>query len=228
VALIDCDLRNPSLHGYLGLPNAVGTSTVIAGRAALDAAVMAVDLRPGTRITEERGQGVTPVAMHQAVVRGTVAALGKGALQAPGSGGYAGRFLALSSGPVPPNPGELVASVRFSRIIDEVAEWVDLVILDAPALLLVGDAGALSTSVDGLLYVVNPMVVRRPQLERAADQLAQLPCRKLGLIVVQTRAIETRYHYRGYYYRKSQGTAPTAPAPAPAVTRATRTTRAGS
>lgn len=207
VILVDCDLRNPSLHGYLGLPNAVGLSSVIARGATLGNSVLAVDLLPGAGADGGPSSAGTPTATRHAVVHGTVGRLGDGALDFTPSAGFAARLCVLPSGPIPPNPGELVASSRFAYIIDGVAERADLVILDAPALLLVGDASAVSASADGLVFVVNPMVVRRPQLQRSADQLAQLPCRKLGLVVVQSRHVEARYQYRGYYRRHSSGKA---------------------
>ena len=56
-------------------------------------------------------------------------------------------------------------------------------IVDSPAMLPVGDASAIARSVDGLVFLVDMHLVKRPQLVQAADQLRRLPCRLLGTVV---------------------------------------------
>ena len=71
------------------------------------------------------------------------------------------------------------------------------IIVDAPAMLPVGDTAAAARAVDGLVYVVNPDRVRRPVLQQARSQLGHLPCALLGIIEVADR--KGQGQYSGYY-----------------------------
>ena len=93
------------------------------------------------------------------------------------------RLYVLTSGPLPPNPGEIVAAKRFTATIERLRREADLVIVDSPAMLPVGDASAIASSVDGLVFLVDMHLVKRPQLGQAADQLRRLPCRLVGTVV---------------------------------------------
>jgi Mrp family chromosome partitioning ATPase len=72
----------------------------------------------------------------------------------------------------------------------------DIVLIDAPAMLAVGDTAAMAPRVDAIVYVVSPERLRRPMLESVREQLAQLPCRKLGLIAMTASG---DHHAYGYY-----------------------------
>ena len=107
----------------------------------------------------------------------------------------------LPSGPLPPNPGEMVASRRFAELIDELSDDADLVLIDTPAMLSVGDTAPMAAKADALVFVVNTTLVRRPLLERAHAQLAKLPCRKLGLVVISNKRAHGPYY--GYHYHRT-------------------------
>ena len=111
----------------------------------------------------------------------------------------------LTSGPLPPNPGEIVAAKRFSATIERLQREADLVIVDSPAMLPVGDASAIARSVDGLVFLVDMHLVKRPQLAQAADQLRRLPCRLLGTVVRSDGQGSGRYAYYGAQYTYSYG-----------------------
>ncbi len=110
----------------------------------------------------------------------------------------------LTSGPVPPNPGELVSAPRFGSIIDQLAAHADLVIVDTPAMLQVGDAAGIARSVDALLYVVDPEISRRTTIEAAVRQLEHLPARTLGLVVMRSKDGKGYYGPRDYTYHTVQ------------------------
>jgi Mrp family chromosome partitioning ATPase len=83
----------------------------------------------------------------------------------------------------------------------------DVVLVDAPALLAVGDAAAIARIVDGLVFLVDLTRARRPLLEEAALQIAPMPCRKLGLVAIAaapTRRYESS-HY-SYYSHDNEAT----------------------
>jgi Mrp family chromosome partitioning ATPase len=80
------------------------------------------------------------------------------------------------------------------------------VIVDSPAMLIVGDTPALASMVDGLVFLVDMHVARRPMLQQAADQLVRLPCRILGL-VLRIDGAKSGYYSSSYrYYEQAEGT----------------------
>ncbi len=70
-------------------------------------------------------------------------------------------------------------------------------------MLAVGDTPALADKVDGLLFLVEPDVVRKQQLTQAREQLDKLPCRLLGVIVARRKA-GSHYYAARYYYREDE------------------------
>ena len=176
IVVVDGDLRRPRVHSYFGLPNNIGVSTVASGGSKLTDALKLVSLRPGD------GNGLAVAAASLA---------DDGSQNVP-------KLHVLSSGPLPPNPGEMVASKRFAAIIEQLEEQFDLVIVDSPAMLVVGDAAALASNVDGMVYLVDMKLARRPMLQEAARRLGQVPCRKLGLVIIRDH--ERSAYYRGHYY----------------------------
>ena len=115
----------------------------------------------------------------------------------------------LPSGPLPPNPGEMAASQRFGEIISLLADTADLVIIDTPPILEVGDTAGIAAKTDGVVFVVNMGRARWPMLERANAQLERFPCRKLGLVVVAAKSAHKPAY--GYEYRYGpRGAAPPA------------------
>lgn len=178
VLLIECDLRRPTLHKYLGITNEVGLSSVLTGAAELSSAVQTVDLAglDSSRPTE----GDPRPAKAQ------------------------GRLWALSAGPLPPNPGELIASKRMLSLLETAARAsLDCVILDTPPVLLVADALALVQHVDGVLITVRLHEVNRDQAIQTRNLLERSGARMLGLIVGSDR--RTRRGYYAYGYGHGQG-----------------------
>jgi len=177
VVLIDADLRRPRVHALFTARNTKGVSSVVAGIATL----------------EDSLQSVTPLSPTQ------VRTGGNGDRPKPTDDNYGdqARLWLLTSGPIPPNPGEMVASQRFKDIVTALAAMsFDYILIDSPAFMSVGDATALATTVDGILLLVNMNKTRRPILEEARDFLALLPAPRLGVITVADQgAGEERYHY---------------------------------
>ena len=82
------------------------------------------------------------------------------ALQAYGSTGLE----VLACGPIPPNPAELLQSVAMEKLLGDLREQFDIVIIDAPPLLPVTDAALLAAQADGALVVVRHGKTTRDQL----------------------------------------------------------------
>jgi succinoglycan biosynthesis transport protein ExoP len=83
-------------------------------------------------------------------------------------------------------------------MIAELQEESDLVIVDSPAALAVGDTAAIARSVDGLVLLADLTRAKRPLLEEAARQIRQMPCRKVGLVVVSDVRSERYAHHYAY------------------------------
>lgn len=109
----------------------------------------------------------------------------------------------LGSGPIPPNPAELLGSERMQALIKELSNRFDMVIVDAPPLLPVTDAAVLSRVTEGAVLVVGAGIVKREHLARTMQRLEQAQGHLLGLILNQlpTRGADAYYggYYGGYY-----------------------------
>jgi Mrp family chromosome partitioning ATPase/capsular polysaccharide biosynthesis protein len=182
VVLIDADLRDPQVHKAFTMSNETGLTTVLQGTLSLATSLRRFDL------DRSNGSGaVAPPSSASAVPSG----IEKGSL------------LVLTSGPPPPNPGEVVASRALATTLARLANTdADYVLVDAPPIFGVGDAGVLTASIDGILFVANIDQIRGPTLEEGRQALDALPCRKLGVVVVGEPPASTHYHNYGYGRRR--------------------------
>jgi Mrp family chromosome partitioning ATPase/capsular polysaccharide biosynthesis protein len=177
VIVVDADLRRPRMHKYFNLPNEKGVSTVATGQHSLTESIHAVAVEPPV-------DPKNPVDFVEW-------AKGTDALS---------KLYVLPCGPIPPNPGEIVTGRRFAAVIEELSREADMVLVDSPAMLAVGDTSAIASKVDGLVFLVDMESVRRPQLMSAAEQLYRLPVRLLGTVVRVHHKHSERYSYHSPYY----------------------------
>jgi tyrosine-protein kinase Etk/Wzc len=107
----------------------------------------------------------------------------------------------LPSGPLPPNPAELLGSSQMTALLDKLSETYDLLILDTPPLLAASDAAIISRVVDGALVVVRAGRTEISALQTAVQQLATVGARVLGSVLNDPDAEVPKYaRYYGYYY----------------------------
>ena len=126
------------------------------------------------------------------------------------TGDEGGSLHVLTSGPLPPDPGEVIASRRMAGVLEELHKRdYDYVLVDAPPLLVVGDAAALAPSVDGLVLLAGIGKVRRPMLRSVRDALGSFPCRKIGVVVTGERVDHGDYY--SYHRSRPQQTSTAAP-----------------
>ncbi len=97
-------------------------------------------------------------------------------------GGVAGLSV-LPSGPLPPNPAELLASRRMSELIATLSDQADMVLFDAPPVVAVTDAAILAGQVDGVLLVIHARQTKREHAQRAKDLLEKVHARLLGAVL---------------------------------------------
>jgi non-specific protein-tyrosine kinase len=86
----------------------------------------------------------------------------------------------LTSGPLPPNPADLLGSQKMDRAIELLINQADIVLFDAPPVVAVTDAAVLGAKVDGLLLVISAGKTRREHAERAKAMLEKANVRILG------------------------------------------------
>ena len=89
----------------------------------------------------------------------------------------------LTSGPLQPNPTELLASQRMAALLTALSALSDLVLFDAPPVVVVTDAAILASQVDGVLLVVNANGTRREHAQRAQQLLAKVNARIVGSVL---------------------------------------------
>lgn len=103
----------------------------------------------------------------------------------------------LPSGPVPPNPSELIGSKRMEKLIYSLQEAFDLVIYDAPPVLSVTDAQILATKVDGTILTVRENVAEKEHVRRAVNLIEHVHGELIGTILNDVNSDEAGYY--GYY-----------------------------
>ncbi|WP_414048806.1 CpsD/CapB family tyrosine-protein kinase [Macrococcus animalis] len=108
----------------------------------------------------------------------------------------------LTSGPVPPNPSELLGSVAMEKLVVKMDEAYDLVIFDAPPVLAVTDAQVIGNLVDGSLLVINGKNTHRDKVMDANNQLQKSSAKVLGVVLNELDKKEDGEYY--YYYGESK------------------------
>ena len=105
----------------------------------------------------------------------------------------------LPSGPLPPNPADLLATARFSTLVEEAVAAFDLVIIDAPPVLGLADAPLLAGSAGSVLFVVESGETRTRAAIEALNRVEASGAHVLGVVLAKAR--ERDGVYAGYNYR---------------------------
>jgi non-specific protein-tyrosine kinase len=110
----------------------------------------------------------------------------------------------LTSGPLPPNPSELLGSQRMKSLIEQLKGKADVLLFDSPPVLAVTDAAVLANQVDGVLLVVDAGATRREAASRARETIAKVGASLLGVALNKLSAKGAGGYYY-YYYYSSEG-----------------------
>ncbi|PYS67854.1 MAG: hypothetical protein DMF69_21885 [Acidobacteria bacterium] len=105
----------------------------------------------------------------------------------------------LTSGPVPPNPAELLGSEEMRRLLGQLGERYAHIIIDSPPAISFTDASILSTMVDGVMLVVHGGRSSRAVVRRAKQQLLDVGAHIFGVVLNNVRLETQDYYYSGYY-----------------------------
>jgi polysaccharide biosynthesis transport protein len=112
----------------------------------------------------------------------------------------------LTSGPIPPNPAEVLNTAGMENIIRQLREKADLVIFDTPPCVPITDAQVLGTRLDGVLFITELGQTHKAEARRGCELLGQAHIRVLGVVLNKMRGDHGGYYYRyGYYHQEPSG-----------------------
>ncbi|WP_214874804.1 CpsD/CapB family tyrosine-protein kinase [Exiguobacterium sp. CH10] len=103
----------------------------------------------------------------------------------------------LPAGPIPPNPSELLASPMMKRVLEEIKQSYDMIILDAPPIMQVADSRIVASEADGTILVIGCDNSNRDYVLKAKEQLELSGANILGLVMnKRDKGKERHYHYK--------------------------------
>ncbi len=112
----------------------------------------------------------------------------------------------ICSGPIPPNPSELLDTVRFGKLLEELAQQFDMIIIDSPPVLSATDALIVSRHVDGVVVVTRFGETTFERLNRGMKSLTDVNSRIIGMVINCMDMKKSNYYsYYGYYQYYSAG-----------------------
>ncbi len=106
----------------------------------------------------------------------------------------------ITSGPVPPNPAEILGSGRMKNFLSKAGSVYDMVFLDSPPVNTVADASILSPYVDGVILVVEAGTTPREAVIAAKQQLEKVKANIIGVVLNKAEQHGGGYYYYYYYY----------------------------
>jgi tyrosine-protein kinase len=115
----------------------------------------------------------------------------------------------ITTGPLPPNPAELLGSQRMRMIMELIKSKAEVVIVDSPPVRSVSDAAVLSSYLDGTVLVVDAARSHRGALLHAREALALAGANVIGAFL--NRAAESSWSGYGYYHEDPQDEAAVSP-----------------
>jgi polysaccharide biosynthesis transport protein len=163
VVLVDLDLRRPILARFFDL-GGPGLTQVALGHVPLEEALARIEITdppvPKRRVGLRRGSNQNGKVTRELL----------------------GQLQVLPSGPIPPDPGEFVSSPVLGNVLAALRERADVVLVDAPGALHVGDVLALASRVDGIVVVARSKVLRRQTLAELDHLLTMVRAPALGFV----------------------------------------------
>ena len=115
---------------------------------------------------------------------------------------------AIPTGPLPPNPADLLSSHRLADAIAELRTKFKFIVIDSPPIMAATDAVILSVKTDGVLLVVRSGETPKEAFTRTRDLLLSVKCHLLGVVLNAVDSSAPDYYYSYRYYPYSQGYGP--------------------
>ena len=194
-AVLFTDLDRPIKTLLITSPSAGDGKTTIASNLAVALAqggqrvvLVDADLRRG-RVVDllglPSGAGLTTVMTRQAELQDVLL-------------GWRDVLTVLGSGPLPPNPSEVLGSQAMHLLLSELSALADLVIIDGAPVLPVTDSVVLSTQVDGVILVAHAGATHRTAAAEARRRLDAVGAHIVGCVLNATTAAGSQGYYNGY------------------------------
>jgi len=111
-------------------------------------------------------------------------------------------FCFLTSGKIPPNPSEMLASYAMTKLIEKSKEEYDIIVLDTAPLKLVTDAQILSAKVDGTILVVRAQRTKKDAVIESKNLLDKVGANIIGTVFYAVENTREKYNY--YYASEDQ------------------------
>src|SRR4030081_1554163 len=112
---------------------------------------------------------------------------------------------AIPTGPLPPNPADLLSSHKMADAITELRSRYKFIVIDSPPVMAATDAVILSVQTDGVLLVVRSGETPKVAFTRTRDLLATVKCHILGVVLNAVDSSAPSYYYSYRYYPYSYG-----------------------
>jgi len=117
-------------------------------------------------------------------------------------------LVAIPTGPLPPNPADLLSSHKLADAIAELRTKYKFIVIDSPPIMAATDAVILSVQADGVLLVVRSGETPKEAFTRTRDLLGSVKCRILGVVLNAVDSSAPDYYYSYRYYPYSYGYGP--------------------
>jgi capsular exopolysaccharide synthesis family protein len=124
-------------------------------------------------------------------------------------GGPISSLSIIPAGPIPPNPSELLSSVRLKELLSNQQKKYDIIIFDSAPIISVTDSLIISRVVDGVIVVTRAAATTYDVVQKGLKLLTDVKANILGMVVNGFDAEKYRYYYgKDYsqYYGKYYGT----------------------
>jgi len=111
----------------------------------------------------------------------------------------------MTSGPIPPNPAELIGSEQMVGLLKTLQSEFTHVVIDSPPITSFTDGVLLASLVDGVILVVNSGKSSRQVVRRARQLLNDVRAKVLGVVLnnVNLNSQDNYYYYQSYHYRNN-------------------------
>ena len=120
-------------------------------------------------------------------------------------------LVAIPTGPLPPNPADLLSSHKLADAIAELRTKFKFIVIDSPPIMAATDAVILSVQADGVLLVVRSGETPKEAFTRTRDLLTSVKCHILGVVLNAVDSSAPDYYYSYRYYPYSEGYGPQEP-----------------
>src|SRR5699024_4396182 len=106
----------------------------------------------------------------------------------------------ITSGPIPPNPAELLSAPKLDAIMERLKTNYDMIIIDSPPILSMTDAQLLSKNANGVILVTNVEKNNRDRMNEAKDLLDKADANIIGIVLNKQAVAHAGDDYHYYYH----------------------------